>query len=128
MLDPILSKDVLIMPCKGMLKACAMSLPDLWNSRCCLNEIEGFDHSIVNTIGACGEFRFQKRDLVCPFLSGSVELSEIFTLLEFDCSNPISPCYGQVQENSPASLQHDVTSLVHPFCWIHILDIKARTC
>ncbi|GKV50137.1 hypothetical protein SLEP1_g56849 [Rubroshorea leprosula] len=26
MLDPILSKDVLIMPCKGMLKACAMSL------------------------------------------------------------------------------------------------------
>lgn len=27
MLDPVLSRDVLIMPCKGILKACAMSLP-----------------------------------------------------------------------------------------------------
>lgn len=27
MLDPVLSKDALIMPCKGILKACAMSLP-----------------------------------------------------------------------------------------------------
>lgn len=27
MLDPVLSDDVLIMPCKGILKGCAMSLP-----------------------------------------------------------------------------------------------------
>ncbi|GLT91062.1 hypothetical protein SLE2022_089710 [Rubroshorea leprosula] len=102
MLDPILSKDVLIMPCKGMLKACAMSLPDLWNSRCCLNEIEDFDHSMVNTtLGACGELPAPKEGPCLPFpiwQCGEIkELSEIFTLLEFDCSKPISPCYGQVQ-------------------------------
>lgn len=29
---------------------------DLWRSRCCLKDIEGFDHSVVNsTLGACGE-------------------------------------------------------------------------
>lgn len=27
MLDSVLSEDVCIMPCKGILKACAMSLP-----------------------------------------------------------------------------------------------------
>lgn len=27
MLDSILSEDAVIMPCKGILKACAMSLP-----------------------------------------------------------------------------------------------------
>jgi hypothetical protein len=27
LLDSVLSKDVMIMPCKGILKACAMSLP-----------------------------------------------------------------------------------------------------
>lgn len=27
MLDSVLSEDVVIMPCKGILRACAMSLP-----------------------------------------------------------------------------------------------------
>ncbi|GMQ04910.1 hypothetical protein CsSME_00050151 [Camellia sinensis var. sinensis] len=51
-LDPVLSNDALIMPCKGILKACAMSLP---------------------------------------------VLSEISTVMEFDFSKPISPCFGKVQ-------------------------------
>ncbi|GKV50157.1 hypothetical protein SLEP1_g56870 [Rubroshorea leprosula] len=75
---------------------------DLWNSRCCLNEIEGFDHSIVNTtLGACGELPVPKEGSCLPFpiwQCGEIEeLSEIFTLLEFDCSKPITPRYGQVQ-------------------------------
>ncbi|XP_062074738.1 protein arginine N-methyltransferase 1.6 isoform X2 [Humulus lupulus] len=55
-LNSVLSEDALMMPCKGILKACAMSLPDLWNSRRSLDKIEGFDHSVANTtLGACGE-------------------------------------------------------------------------
>ncbi|KAB2039076.1 hypothetical protein ES319_D03G188400v1 [Gossypium barbadense] len=102
LLDPVLSEDALIMPCKGILKACAMSLPDLWSSRCCLGDVEGFDHSIVNTtLGACGELPAPKEG---PFLPFSVwqcgeikELSEIFTILEFDFSKPISSCHGTAQ-------------------------------
>ncbi|TYH81423.1 hypothetical protein ES332_D03G199400v1 [Gossypium tomentosum] len=68
LLDPVLSEDALIMPCKGILKACAMSLPDLWCSRCCLGDVEGFDHSIVNTtLGACGELPAPKEGPFLPF-------------------------------------------------------------
>ncbi|GLT35163.1 hypothetical protein SLA2020_096390 [Shorea laevis] len=68
MLDPILLKDVLTMPWKGMLSACAMFLPDLWNCCCCLNEVEGFDHSVVNTnLGACGELPPPKGGPCLPF-------------------------------------------------------------
>ncbi|GKV38047.1 hypothetical protein SLEP1_g45998 [Rubroshorea leprosula] len=78
MLAPILSKDVLIMPCKGMLKACAMFLPALM-------------HSVVNTtLRACGELPAPKVGpcLLFPIWQcGEIkELSEIFTLLEFGCS------------------------------------------
>ncbi|KAF5478490.1 hypothetical protein F2P56_005045 [Juglans regia] len=67
-LDRVLSEDVLIMPCKGILKACAMSLPDLWNSRRCLSKIEGFDHSLVNTtLGACGELPAPDEGPCLPF-------------------------------------------------------------
>ncbi|XP_052881888.1 protein arginine N-methyltransferase 1.6 isoform X2 [Gossypium arboreum] len=102
LLDPILSEDALIMPCKGILKACAMSLPDLWSSRCCLGDVEGFDHSIVNTtLGACGELPAPKEGPFLPFSiwqCGEIkELSEIFTILEFDCSKPISSCHGTAQ-------------------------------
>ncbi|XWS61986.1 hypothetical protein CRYUN_Cryun07bG0172100 [Craigia yunnanensis] len=102
LLDPVLSEDALIMPCKGILKACAMSLPDLWRSRCCLGEVEGFDHSVVNTtLGACGELPAPKEGPCLPFSiwqCGEIkELSEIFTILEFDCSKPISSCYGKAQ-------------------------------
>ncbi|TYI91316.1 hypothetical protein E1A91_D03G183200v1 [Gossypium mustelinum] len=68
LLDPVLSEDSLIMPCKGILKACAMSLPDLWSSRCCLGDVEGFDHSIVNTtLSACGELPAPKEGPFLPF-------------------------------------------------------------
>lgn len=102
LLDSVLSKDVMIMPCKGILKACAMSLPDLWKSRRCLSEIEGFDHSVVNTtLGACGELPAPEEGPCLPFYiwqCGEIkELSEIFTVMEFDFSKPIRPCYGKVQ-------------------------------
>lgn len=101
-LDPVLSEDVLIMPCKGILKACAMSLPDLWSSRRRLSKIEGFDHSVVNTtLGACGELPAPEEGPCLPFYiwqCGEIkELSEIFTVMEFDFSKPIRPCYGKAQ-------------------------------
>ncbi|XP_034217275.1 protein arginine N-methyltransferase 1.6 isoform X2 [Prunus dulcis] len=66
MLDSVLSQDALILPCKAILKTCALSAPDLWNSRCCLSKIEGFDHSVVNsTLGACGESPAEQE---CPCL------------------------------------------------------------
>lgn len=102
LLDSVLSKDVLVMPCKGLLKACAMSLPDLWKSRRCLRNIEGFDHSVVNTtLGACGDLPAPEEGPCFPFYiwqCGEIkELSEIFTVMEFDFSNPIKPCYGKAQ-------------------------------
>ncbi|KAG4156249.1 hypothetical protein ERO13_D03G162500v2 [Gossypium hirsutum] len=102
LLDPVLSEDALIMPCKGILKARAMSLPDLWSSRRCLGDVEGFDHSIVNTtLGACGELPAPKEGPFLPFSiwqCGEIkELSEIFTILEFDFSKPISSCHGTAQ-------------------------------
>ncbi|KAK8516334.1 hypothetical protein V6N13_047038 [Hibiscus sabdariffa] len=102
LLDPVLSEDALIMPCKGRLKACAMSLPDLWSSRRCLGEVEGFDHTIVNTtLGACGELPSPKEGPCLPFSiwqCGEIkELSEIFTILEFDFSKPISSCHGKAE-------------------------------
>ncbi|KAL0542115.1 hypothetical protein IC582_022205 [Cucumis melo] len=102
MLDQVLSDDVLIMPSKGILRACFMSLPDLWSSRRRLGTIEGFDHSVTNdTLGACGKLPEGQEG---PFLAFYIwqcgeyeELSEIFTLMEFDFSKPISPCSGKSQ-------------------------------
>ncbi|KAK6935186.1 hypothetical protein RJ641_035341 [Dillenia turbinata] len=102
MLDPILSKDVLVMPCKGLLKACAMSLPDLWNSRCCLKSIEGFDHSVVNaSLGACGDLPLPQAGPYLPYhiwqCGETNELSQELIVMEFDFSNPISPCSGNAK-------------------------------
>ncbi|XP_030524883.1 protein arginine N-methyltransferase 7 isoform X1 [Rhodamnia argentea] len=99
-LDSLLSKDASIMPCKGLLKVCAMSLPDLWNSRRSLEKIEGFDHSMVNaTLGACGDAADGGPCL--PFFvwqCGEVkELSQIVTVMEFDFSRAISPCQGKAK-------------------------------
>ncbi|KAL6986025.1 Protein arginine N-methyltransferase 7 [Sarracenia purpurea var. burkii] len=101
-LDPVLSNDALIMPCKGILKACAMSLPDLWRSRRCLRQIEGFDHSVVNaTLGACGDLPAPHESPCLPFFiwqcGENKGLSEIFSVMEFDLSKPISPCFGKAQ-------------------------------
>ncbi|KAF9685402.1 hypothetical protein SADUNF_Sadunf03G0050900 [Salix dunnii] len=102
MLDSVLAEDVLVMPCKAMLKACAMSLPDLWKSRRCLSKIEDFDHSIVNnTLGACGDLPEPQEGPLLPFFiwqcGETKELSETFTIMEFDFSKSIGPCYGKAQ-------------------------------
>uniref|UniRef100_A0A1D1YMR7 Protein arginine N-methyltransferase 7 n=1 Tax=Anthurium amnicola TaxID=1678845 RepID=A0A1D1YMR7_9ARAE len=100
LLDSILSEDVSIIPCKGILKACAMSLPNLWNSRHCLKEVEGFDHSAVNdTIGACGGLSPGLEDPYLPYFiwqcGETKELSEVVSIMEFNFLDLIHPCFGK---------------------------------
>lgn len=43
-------------------------MQDLWNSRCCLSKIEGFEHSVVNTtLGACGELPESQEGPYLPY-------------------------------------------------------------
>ncbi|MCD7467435.1 Protein arginine N-methyltransferase 7 [Datura stramonium] len=102
LLDSILSEGAVIMPCKGLLKACAMSLPDLWRSHQCLQDIEGFDHSVVNsTLGACGGLPPGQENPTLPFsiwqCEESQKMSDIATIMEFNFLKPISPCYGKAK-------------------------------
>ncbi|CAA7044698.1 unnamed protein product [Microthlaspi erraticum] len=103
LLDSVLSKDAVVMPYKGVLRGCAMYLPDLWKSRCCLGSVEGFDHALVNTtLGGCGDLPSGKDSPCLPFFiwqcGETKKLSEEFTVMEFDFSKPITgPCSGEVQ-------------------------------
>ncbi|QCD78732.1 protein arginine N-methyltransferase 1.6 isoform X1 [Vigna unguiculata] len=101
-LNDILSEDALIIPSKGILRACAMSLPDLWKSRCSLSIIEGFDHSVVNaTLGACGHLPELEECPCLPFFiwqCGEFDvLSETYDVMEFDFSKQICECQGKSQ-------------------------------
>ncbi|CAM8980326.1 unnamed protein product [Rhodiola kirilowii] len=101
-LDSMLSGEVKIMPCKGVLKACAMSLPDLWKSRRCLGKVEGFDHSAINSIlGASGAIPSPQESPFLPFYiwqCGNIEeLSVPVEIMEFDFAKPISSCCGQAK-------------------------------
>ncbi|XP_068634284.1 protein arginine N-methyltransferase 7 [Aristolochia californica] len=117
-LDSILSDEVVIMPCKGILKACAMSLPDLWRSRRCLKQIEGFDHSTVNeTLGACGDCLDINEASCFPYFcwqcGETEELSEVVRVMEFNLSNPISSCSGKTK------VRFTKTGVCHGFAlWI----------
>ncbi|KAJ8543543.1 hypothetical protein K7X08_006066 [Anisodus acutangulus] len=102
LLDSILSEGAVIMPCKGLLKACAMSLPDLWRSHRCLQDVEGFDHSVVNsTLGACGGLPPGQENATLPFSiwqrGESKKMSDIVTIMEFNFLEPISPCSGKAK-------------------------------
>ncbi|KAL0727736.1 hypothetical protein Bca4012_023829 [Brassica carinata] len=103
LLDSVLSKDAVVMPYKGVLRGCAMYLPDLWKSRCCLGSVEGFDHALVNTtIGGCGDLPSGKDSPCLSFFiwqcGETRKLSKEFTVMEFNFSKPISgPCSGEVQ-------------------------------
>ncbi|KAF3528814.1 hypothetical protein DY000_02038906 [Brassica cretica] len=103
LLDPVLSKDAVVMPYKGVLRGCAMYLPDIWKSRCCLGSVEGFDHALVNTtLGGCGDLPSGKDSPCLPFFvwqcGETKKLSKEFTVMEFDFSKPIAgPCSGEVQ-------------------------------
>ncbi|KAL4178750.1 hypothetical protein AMTRI_Chr13g116670 [Amborella trichopoda] len=126
-LDPILSKDAVIMPCKGILKACAMFLPcivagliiqDLWRSRRCLRSIEAFDHSVVNkTLGGCGDLPAPEEGPWLPFFiwqcGETEELAEVFTVMEFNFLEPIRKCSGQTK------IQFNKNGICHGFAlWI----------
>lgn len=124
-LDSVLSGNALIMPCKGILKACAMSLPDLWKSRRSLNVIEGFDHSVVNeTLGACGDLPESKEGPCVPYFvwqcGESEELSEVFTVMEFNFLEPIRTCSGKTK------IMFTKPGLCHGFAlWIDwVMDAK----
>ncbi|XP_078448141.1 protein arginine methyltransferase 7 [Wolffia australiana] len=101
-LNSFLSEDALIVPSKGILKCCAMSLPDLWNSRRSLGKIEGFDHSIVNDVlGACGDLSPGKESPCLPYSiwqCGETEwLSDPFPITEFNFSGCMQPCSWKVK-------------------------------
>ncbi|XP_019223925.1 PREDICTED: protein arginine N-methyltransferase 1.6 [Nicotiana attenuata] len=102
LLDSFLSEGAVITPCKGLLKACAMSLPDLWRSHRCLQDVEGFDHSVVNsTLGACGGLPPGQENPTLPFSTWqcgeSKKLSDVVTIMEFNFLKPMSPCSGKAQ-------------------------------
>ncbi|XP_071705417.1 protein arginine N-methyltransferase 7 [Rutidosis leptorrhynchoides] len=102
MLDSMLSEDVCIMPCKGILKACAMSLPDLWRSRRALDNVEGFDHTMVNsTLGACGGMSSSSEIPCLPIFiwqCGEIKkLSDTFTIMEFNFMKPLSSCHAKAK-------------------------------
>ncbi|XP_058085207.1 protein arginine N-methyltransferase 7 isoform X2 [Magnolia sinica] len=125
MLDSILSEDVLIMPCRGILKACAMSLPDLWRSRRCLQRIEDFDHSAVNEVlGACGDLPTSIEGPCLPYFiwqcGESKELSEPFTVMEFNFTESIRTCFGK------AKVEFTRPGICHGFAlWIDwVMDAK----
>ncbi|KAF7828413.1 protein arginine N-methyltransferase 1.6 isoform X1 [Senna tora] len=124
-LDSVLSEDALVIPSKGILKACAMSLPDLWRSRRCLSKIEGFEHSVVNTtLGACGHLPETEESPCLPFFVWQCgefeELSETFAVMEFDCSKQIDICQGKYQ------VKFTQTGVCHGFVlWIDwVMDLQ----
>ncbi|XP_040380997.1 protein arginine N-methyltransferase 7 isoform X1 [Oryza brachyantha] len=125
LLDSMLSEDAFIMPCKGILRLCAMSLPDLWRSRCNLKDVEGFDHSVVNeTLGACGDLPDDQQGPCLPYYvwqcGYSKKLSEVYSLMDFNFSEPIHSCFGKTK----IEFSHDGTC--HGFAvWIDwVLDEK----
>ncbi|CAD6338110.1 unnamed protein product [Miscanthus lutarioriparius] len=102
LLDPLLSEDAFIMPCKGTLRFCAMSLPDLWRSRRGLKDVEGFDHSVVNdTLGACGDLPGDQQGPCLPYYvwqcGYTKKLSEVYSLMDFNFSEPIHSCFGETK-------------------------------
>ncbi|KAF5180220.1 arginine N-methyltransferase [Thalictrum thalictroides] len=128
MLDSVLSEDAIIMPCKGILKACAMSLPDLWKSRSYLSKIEGFNHSVVNaTLGACGNGQDSQESPCLPYFiwqCGEMKkLSEIVAVMEFDFSKPISQCFGKTK------VIFNTAGVCHGFAlWIDwVMEAKCST-
>ncbi|EMS53458.1 hypothetical protein TRIUR3_03298 [Triticum urartu] len=98
----MLSEDALIMPCKGVLKLCAMSLPDLWRSRRSLKDVEGFDHLVVNeTLGACGDLPGEQQGPCLPYYvwqcGYTKKLSKVYSLMDFNFSEPIHSCFGKTK-------------------------------
>ncbi|XP_057829431.2 protein arginine N-methyltransferase 7 isoform X2 [Cryptomeria japonica] len=101
LLAPLLSETATIMPFKGILRGCAMYLPDLWKSRCSVKDVEGFDHSVINEImGACGDRQDSHDGPVLPYAiwqcGHNEEISEDFTLMEFHFAGEIQRTMGKV--------------------------------
>ncbi|CAL5045118.1 unnamed protein product [Urochloa decumbens] len=128
LLDPLLSENAFTVPCKGILRFCAMSLPDLWRSRCSLRDVEGFDHSVVNdTFGACGDLPGEQQGPCLPYYvwqcGYTKKLSKVYSLMDFNFSEPIHSCFGKTK------IEFAYDGICHGFAvWIDwVLDEKSLT-
>ncbi|KAI5655705.1 hypothetical protein M9H77_32892 [Catharanthus roseus] len=105
--------------CEGLNISCIYKLvKDLWRSRRCLKDIEGFDHSVVNsTLGACGDL---PADQEGPCLAYSIwqcgqnkKLSNVVSVMEFNFLKTMSPCFGTAQ------VEFNKSGICHAFVlWI----------
>ncbi|CAL5050373.1 unnamed protein product [Urochloa decumbens] len=128
LLDPLLSENAFTVPCKGILRFCAMSLPDLWRSRCSLRDVESFDHSVVNdTFGACGDLPGEQQGPCLPYYvwqcGYTKKLSKVYSLMDFNFSEPIHSCFGKTK------IEFAYDGICHGFAvWIDwVLDEKSPT-
>ncbi|CAL5045204.1 unnamed protein product [Urochloa decumbens] len=128
LLDPLLSENAFTVPCKGILRFCAMSLPDLWRSRCSLRDVESFDHSVVNdTFGACGDLPGEQQGPCLPYYvwqcGYTKKLSKVYSLMDFNFSEPIHSCFGKTK------IEFSYDGICHGFAvWIDwVLDEKSPT-
>ncbi|OAY80147.1 Protein arginine N-methyltransferase 7 [Ananas comosus] len=77
-------------------------IQDLWRSRRSLKDVEGFDHSAVNEVlGACGDLPTMEEGPCLPYYlwqCGDIkELSNVYSIMEFDFSVPIHACFGKTE-------------------------------
>ena len=89
-------------------------MQDLWNSRRCLNKIEGLDHSVVNaTLGACGDLPEAQEGPCLPYFvwqCGEIKVSNLHGIMFFKRQgafkveeNKIRFCHGWLL--SPSVIQ-----------------------
>ncbi|KAJ7521637.1 hypothetical protein O6H91_19G062300 [Diphasiastrum complanatum] len=102
MLKSLLAKNYTIVPSQAKLQGMAYFLPDLWESRCSLKKVEGFDHSLANDkLGACGYMSPPLETRILPYAiwqSGEHEaLTEAFTLMRFDFYHDLETVKGFVK-------------------------------
>ncbi|XP_024518281.1 protein arginine N-methyltransferase 7 [Selaginella moellendorffii] len=75
-LSPLLSENPIIVPCFGILYGMACHLPDLWQSRCRLEEVDGFDHRSLTKPFSLLEFNMREE---IQSLSGFAKVSVVKT-------------------------------------------------
>ncbi|KAH9543332.1 hypothetical protein CY35_13G059400 [Sphagnum magellanicum] len=124
-LTPLLADNFTIIPFQGRLCGVAVFMPDLWHSRCCLGNVEGFDHSLVNrTLGACGLLPPPLEGPLLPYAVWQCgqykELTDAFTLMTFSFLNPIEAVEGSTKTGSltPLEILYYQQDLQVPTCLI----------
>ncbi|KAG0578071.1 hypothetical protein M758_5G196600 [Ceratodon purpureus] len=98
-LTSLLSENARLLPCRASLRGVAVNMPDFWKSRRFIKSVEGFDHSSINSVfGACGELPLPHEVPILPYAVWQCgqyeELTDVFTVMEFDFSHPIQTMEG----------------------------------